>query len=145
VIVSDDRWQLVACPVSGSSIAATPGQGVDIVWYTAGEAGPAGVYRSASNDGGTSFSPRALVDATGVSGSPVLLRDESGRSDLVFSSIDHTTHIFSSAAEGSSLNETFTLGDADLPAATSANGTIYIAFLRSSGDSQAVYLAKKNA
>ena len=143
VIVSDDKWQLVACPVSGSGIAATSDQALNIVWYTAGGAGQPGVYLSTSNDAGASFSPRELVRATGVTGSPQLLRESSGRSDIVFSSIDHTTHIFTSAANGTSLSETVAIDNADLPAAASANGSIYIAFLRSSGDSQHVFVAKR--
>jgi hypothetical protein len=72
VIVSDDNWQLSACPVSGAALASTAKDEVEVAWYTAGAAGPAGLYFSTSRDGGKTFAGRTLIDADARSGMPVL-------------------------------------------------------------------------
>lgn len=71
-IVSDDRWQLSACPVSGAAMSLENGE-LRVAWFTAGEAGPRGLYVSESRDGGKTFSPRKFVAESSVSGTPVFM------------------------------------------------------------------------
>ncbi len=52
--VSDDRWKLYACPVSGAAIRAKRSE-LEIVWFSGGERAEKGVYRAVSTDRGTSF------------------------------------------------------------------------------------------
>ena len=73
VIVSDDRWTIAGCPVSGSSLSVSSDGTLQILWYSAGEAGPTGIYRSQSQDAGKSFAPRQLVAEGQAQGTPVLL------------------------------------------------------------------------
>jgi hypothetical protein len=74
-IVSDDRWKLDGCPVSGAALALDQGS-LRVVWYAEGDAGPAGLYTSESRDGGKSFAPRQLVREAKVRGTPVLIAGE---------------------------------------------------------------------
>jgi hypothetical protein len=74
VIVSDDRWQLSACPISGAAMSLNDGA-LRVAWFTAGEAGARGLYISESRDGGKTFSPRKLVAESSVSGTPTFLAD----------------------------------------------------------------------
>ncbi len=76
VIVSDDRWQLSACPVSGAAMASPAQNSLEVVWYTAGDAGQAGLYFARSTDGGNTFGPRILVSNEAASGTPTLLTYE---------------------------------------------------------------------
>lgn len=71
-VVSDDRWQINACPVSGAALAAGTDGVLEVVWYTAGAAGAPGLYRTKSTDGGKTFAPRVLVSEGAVSGTPTM-------------------------------------------------------------------------
>jgi len=84
VVVSDDRWELSGCPVSGPALAAGEGGSLRVLWFTAGEAGQPGLYTSESGDGGRTFAPRRLVKDGNLRGTPMLLRDERGGPFAVF-------------------------------------------------------------
>lgn len=73
VIVSDDRWMIAGCPVSGSALAVGTDGALRVLWYTAGDAGPAGLYWSESRDEGKTFAPRRHFARSGGRGTPVLL------------------------------------------------------------------------
>jgi hypothetical protein len=63
VVISEDGWQ-TGCPHSGPSMALDARGRLHVTWFTLGRnAGEAGVYYSASADGGASFAPRRLVHA----------------------------------------------------------------------------------
>ena len=74
VIVSDDKWMLAGCPVSGSSLSVSNDGTLQVLWYADGQDGPRGVYRCESRDGGQSFSPRQLIAEGMVQGTPIILR-----------------------------------------------------------------------
>lgn len=91
--VSDDRWQLQACPDDGPSLAAASGTGtIHVVWPTLADARDAAaapekaIYHARTTDGRV-FSPRRRLDRPGsgaahpvvaalASGSAVALWDE---------------------------------------------------------------------
>lgn len=83
-VVSDDRWELRGCPVSGPALGAGEGGGLRVLWFTAGEAGRPGLYSSESNDGGRTFAPRRLLKEGNLRGTPLLLADERGGLSAVF-------------------------------------------------------------
>ncbi len=83
-VVSDDRWELRACPVSGPALAVGDGGSLRVLWYTAGEAGQPGLYGSESNDGGRTFTPRRVLKEGNLRGTPLLLKDERGGLVAVF-------------------------------------------------------------
>jgi hypothetical protein len=69
--VSDDRWQLQACPDDGPAIAASSGSGtIHVVWPTLAEAADAAaapqkaIYHARTTDGRT-FTPRRRLDRPG--------------------------------------------------------------------------------
>ena len=88
VVVSDDRWELKGCPVSGPALTAGKGGSLRVLWYTAGEAGRPGLYSSESGDGGRSFAPRRLLREGELRGTPLLLTDERGGAVAVFEGAD---------------------------------------------------------
>src|SRR5215213_4501894 len=73
VIVSDDRWVLQGCPVSGPSLSVDPASAsLRVLWYAAGEGNAPGLYQAESRDNGRTFSPRQLVSEEVVQGTPAL-------------------------------------------------------------------------
>lgn len=86
-VVSDDRWELRACPVSGPALAAGDGGALRVLWYTAGEAGPAGLYSAESSDGGRNFTPRRAVAGGSLHGTPLLQRDGRGAPFAVYEGV----------------------------------------------------------
>jgi hypothetical protein len=66
VRVSEDHWQINACPEDGPSIAAGEDGTVHIAWPTLVEGASAtrkAIFYSSSTDGGRTFAPRVRVDS----------------------------------------------------------------------------------
>ncbi len=72
VIVSDDKWVLHGCPVSGPSLALADDGTLKVLWYAAGEANAPGLYFAESKDKAQTFSARQLLAQGSVRGTPVL-------------------------------------------------------------------------
>jgi hypothetical protein len=136
VVVSDDKWQINACPMSGASMAAGVGGSLEIVWYTAGSAGEAGLYRAESNDGGRTFGPRILVGPEAVSGSPVLLKDQDNPAVFVFGEADNRIALAVENRPATAIAQT-----GEHPAAVLSNGRLIAAFVRTNGKTRSVQLA----
>jgi hypothetical protein len=73
VIVSDDRWSIGGCPVSGGALSAGANGMLSVLWYTAGNAGPEGLYWAQSTDGGRTFGQRKLVYQGHSQGTPCIV------------------------------------------------------------------------
>ena len=67
VRVSEDHWQIDACPEDGPSIAVTGDGALHVTWPTMLQEREQkkAVFYASSSDGGRSFSPRVRVDAAG--------------------------------------------------------------------------------
>ncbi len=143
VIVSDDNWVINACPVSGASLAVGgDNNALSVMWYTAGEAGQAGMYLCSSRDGGKTFGPRSLISADAMSGTPKV---DSGNGDQLFMVFPLPgDEIVAGAWDTvtSRLVNKDTITQASLPtAAVGVNGKLVTAFLRGKGDKRSVMLA----
>jgi hypothetical protein len=146
-IVSDDRWELQGCPVSGPALAAS-GAALRVLWYTAGEAGSPGLYWSESRDGGRTFSPRRALAASGGRGTPVLLRDAGGRFTAVWEGVEGTTPVTLTAGlnDDDSPAEASTAADGGtLPAAVEVGGRLFVAYVAGGEGGHAVWLARAEA
>lgn len=148
VIVSDDRWILAGCPVSGSSLSVSSDGTLLVLWYADGQIGPKGVYRSESRDGGRSFLPRQLV-AEGMSeGTPILVsnsggaraiwqRDQGSEAKVVTASIDSKGVVRESISEDS---------NSQLPAASMIGDQLVIVSIRQAANNRrSVWLIKRPA
>ncbi len=60
-IVSDDKWEVNGCPVSGPGFSLDHSGRLTTVWFMGGGQRP-GLYFATSNDKGRSFAPRQLLD-----------------------------------------------------------------------------------
>lgn len=127
-IVSDDQWRLHACPVSGSALAYGNVGKLTVTWYTAGDAGQAGIYSAESADDGRTFGPRRLVSFEAAAGTPVAFPNLHA---CVFAAKENAITI---AGAG-------TIENATLPAATAAGGRIVTAFVRDENGKRSVWVA----
>ena len=142
-IVSDDKWKIHACPVSGAAMSNGEKNILNVVWYTQGEAGQAGLYLASSRDGGKTFDPRRIVDPSRtISGTPVAFDDSDGSTMCLFGL---NGDWIKTAGVDTVLSSAIVMGDlitdASSPAATRINGNIYTAFVRTAGDKHTVWLA----
>jgi hypothetical protein len=60
-VVSNDGWEINACPVAGPALAVDEAGRVTVIWFTGAEGRP-GLYYAVSSDGGKRFSARRLLD-----------------------------------------------------------------------------------
>jgi hypothetical protein len=140
-IVSDDRWQIAACPVSGAAIYAGSDQELSVAWYTAGDAGQAGYYTAKAIDGGETFGKRLFVGGDGASGTPTIVDTNTGPVLVMASQDDQVTTARISDQGGSYDVQTGVLRGAR-PAAAFANGSIYIGFVRNENKKRSIWVAK---
>jgi hypothetical protein len=137
VIVSDDQWQLNACPVSGASLAIGAKNQLEILWFTGGQAGQAGLYRSESSDGGKTFAPRSPVFENISVGASSLQADE----DLNFNAVwDSGGKIFSRKFQPAQ-SEIKEIGSGELPSAAISGRKLFVAFIKKEDARRGVWLS----
>jgi hypothetical protein len=137
-IVSDDRWQIAACPVSGASMAIAGSGALKIAWFTAGAAGKPGIYTAESADGGKSFSARTLINENATSGNPIFLARQSGGFGVVW---EAGGKLFRSKIEANQIGAAEPIGDGAVPSATVSKGKIFVGFSRKESEKRGVWLA----
>ncbi|MEP7211716.1 MAG: sialidase family protein [Acidobacteriota bacterium] len=138
-IVSDDKWMLSACPVSGAALTTNDAGELIVYWYTAGAAGEPGLYRASSSDGGRTFAPRSLVDAPAVSGAPVLIKNKKGAACVL---AENGPQISVIPAIGSETAAPRKIRNAELPAAAALGDGMVIAFVRKEGNARSVWVTR---
>lgn len=144
-IVSDDRWEIQGCPVSGPALAVAADNSLRVLWYTAGDAGKPGLYWSESRDGGHTFSQRRTLAEAGGRGTPVLLKDPNGAFKAVWEGSDGTTPVTMLAGlkGDSQAAESSTLGNGGaLPSAVESDGQVFVAYIGESGGNHAIWLTR---
>ena len=141
VIVSDDRWVLAGCPVSGPAITAGAGARVRVLWYSEGNAGATGLYWSESRDGGRTFSPRESLNAGQTTGTPVLTSNgnvvwtqgSGGSTRVASATLDGGGRVTPAKSEESG----------ELPASAVTNDGLVIAYIAKPQEQRIVWLVKK--
>lgn len=144
-IVSDDRWQLPGCPVSGPALATGADNSLRVLWYTAGEAGRPGLYWSESQDGGATFSPRRLLAETNGRGTPALVRGTGGELSAVWEGAEgiNLAPVRMRPDGDSRVTAPAVLaGGGELPAAAAVAGRVFIACGMRAGDARGVWMVR---
>jgi len=75
VIVSDDKWVLQGCPVSGPSLSVASNGDLKVLWYAAGEGSAPGLYYAESHDKARTFTARTQMAQENVKGTPAFASD----------------------------------------------------------------------
>lgn len=148
VIVSDDKWMLAGCPLSGPSLSVSRDGNLHVLWYSAGETAPTGVFHSESPDGGQTFTPRQLVGEGLAQGTPVLLPDQRGFRAIWQSDQGSKAHVVTADLNASGIIAAplNTEANSELPAASFFNDQILIAYVRQAQNNRrSVWLLRTSA
>jgi len=140
VIVSDDRWMLQGCPVSGPSLSVDGASGsLKVVWFAAGEGDAPGVYFTESKDKGHSFSPRQLLAQETVRGTPALAVHDNNLIALWQNSDVAETKMREIGGAGSAASVAV---NAELPAGTFANDKLFVAYIATAKEKRSIWLLR---
>ncbi|HEX9962467.1 MAG TPA: hypothetical protein VGB00_16145, partial [Pyrinomonadaceae bacterium] len=137
-IVSDDRWQIAACPVSGASMALTDTGALKIAWFTAGAAGKAGIYAAESTDGGKTFSARTLINEASTSANPIFPAGESGGFGVVW---EAGGKLFRSKIQANQVGKTEEFADGAVPSVAVSKGKLFVGFSKKENEKRGVRLS----
>ncbi len=139
VIVSDDKWMLQGCPVSGPSLSTDPSGALKVVWYAAGEAGAPGLYFAETRDQGRTFSPRALLMQEPVKGTPALVAGPNRTVAVWQGGQQIETKMRELGGAGAAVS---VAANAELPSGAFANDKLFVAYIVKVGEKRSVWLAK---
>ena len=137
-IVSDDRWVLQGCPVSGPSMSVDSGGKLKVLWFAAGEGNSPGLYFAESNDRGHSFSPRRLLSQEVVRGTPALSSANNGAIG-VWQTMTGETKMSELGKAGSTIS---IAANAELPAGAVLNGKVFVAYIAKEKEKRSIWLVK---
>ena len=140
VIVSDDRWVLQGCPVSGPSLSVDRTSGrLKVVWYAAGEGDAPGIYFSESNDKGQSFAPRQLLSQETVRGTPALT---AGQNDMIALWQTADAVAIKMREIGSAGAALSVAANAELPAGAFVNDKLFVAYIGREKEKRSIWLMR---
>jgi hypothetical protein len=138
-IVSDDKWQIGGCPVSGAGLAVGADNILRTVWYTAGDAGKPGLYMAESKDGGKTFSPRIQLYEGRVAGTPLLLSDKTNALKIVWQSDGKIWQLNTQTAQSGN-EKVEEIGAGRFPAAAITGEKLFVGFVQNEGNTRSIWL-----
>jgi len=141
VIVSDDKWVLHGCPVSGPSLSTAPDGTLKVVWFAAGEAGAAGLYFAETHDKGRTFSPRTLLTQETVKGTPALATG-SDRAVAIWQGVgaqQPETKVRELGGAGAAVS---VVANAELPSGAFSKDKLFVAYIAKVGEKRSVWVAR---
>ncbi len=140
VVVSDDRWFLQGCPVSGPSLSVDRASAkLKVVWYAAGEGGAPGVYFAESTDKARSFSPRQLVSQETIRGTPSLTTGNDKAIAFWQTADAIETKMRELGNAGAALS---VAANAELPAGIFSNEKLFVAYIAKEKEKRSVWLVR---
>ena len=139
-IVSDDRWMLQGCPVSGPSLSVDRASGsLKVVWYAAGEGEAPGVYFTQSNDQGQTFAPRQLLSQETVRGTPALTAGQDETIALWQTADAVAIKMRGLGNAGAALS---LAANAELPAGAFVNDKLFVAYIGREKEKRSIWLMR---
>ena len=138
-IVSDDKWMLQGCPVSGPSLSVEPSGNLRVLWYAAGEASATGLYVSESTDKGQTFAPRQLLAQETVKGTPALASGDDRAIALWQAAEVGETKASDLGKAGAALS---VATNAELPAGIVSKGKLFVAYIAREREIRSVWLRR---
>ncbi len=142
VIVSDDQWEISACPVSGPAMAEDANKTLKIAWFTAGNAGKPGIYYSESKDEGKTFSPRMLISENAVGGTPSLVMDKTKETKIVWTE-DGKVMTATLSNEKMNVENRQEIASGEMPATTLFGAQIFVSFIEKEKERRNIKLSIK--
>ena len=141
VIVSDDKWMLQGCPVSGPSLAVDASGTLKVVWYAAGENAAPGLYFAETRDKGRTFSERSLLMQETVKGTPALV-GANDRAVAIWQGAVGQQPETKAREIGGAGAVVGVAANAELPSGVLSKGKLFVAYITKVGEKRSVWLAK---
>lgn len=142
VIVSDDKWMLQGCPVSGPSLSADASGTLKVVWYAAGENDAPGLYFAETRDKGRTFSPRSLVMQENVKGTPALVSANDRAVAIWQGSVGQQPETKIRELGSAQAAAVSVATNAELPSGVLSKGKLFVAYITKVGEKRSVWIAK---
>ncbi len=147
VIVSDDKWMLQGCPVSGPSISTDANGTLKVVWFAAGAGDSPGLYFAESRDKGRTFTPRSLLMQESVKGTPAIAAEQNraiaiwqGLGGLAGQTPDAKARELGGAGSAISL-----ASNAELPTAVLANDRLFVAYIQRVNEKRSIWFVSSSS
>lgn len=140
IIVSDDQWQISACPVSGAALAEDSDKTLRISWFTAGKAGKPGIYSTDSKDGGKTFSPRLLISENATGGTPSLIVSKTKNPQIIWTEAGKVIKATLSN-EKTAIENKQEIASGENPAVTSSGEQIFVSFMENEKEKRNIKLS----
>jgi hypothetical protein len=145
VIVSDDRWMIAACPVSGPALSVGDNNALRVVWYTEGEKGSPGIYWAESSDNGKTFSESKTFEKGQARGTPLLLVNDKSGASVIWESDENSsarvmTARFDKEMDGAPASTIASAGE--LPAAASSSAGLFVGYIAKVNDRRSIWVVK---
>lgn len=151
VIVSDDKWVLQGCPVSGPSLSVAANGDLKVLWYAAGEGSAPGLYYTESHDKGRTFAARTQMSQENVKGTPAFASDRN-RAIAVWQGLgSQQPEAKMLEVGGSGASGAGTIGsgkivsvaaNSELPSGALSKDKVFVAYIATSGQKRSVWLTK---
>lgn len=141
IIVSDDQWQINACPVSGAAMIAGENNSLKVAWFTAGKARAPGLYWAESKDGGASFLPRVLIAEETIVGTSQMYFDDRKNYLLVWAA---NGKIFTQSIASETKGEAKVFGDGETPASALTGNRLFVLYNKKEADRRSIWLASQS-
>ena len=143
-IVSDDQFHIEGCPVSGATLLAD-NNSLKVLWFTAGKAGPPGLYLAESKDGGKTFAPRIMVSEGLPTGTPNLLADGNNKYSVIWG--NDQAKVFLKNAETAKMTDADSkeIMAGELPTATLVGGNVVAGYIKKEEGKRGIWLSVLSA
>lgn len=141
VIVSDDKWVLHGCPVSGPSLSLDANSNLRVVWFAAGEGNAPGLYFAETYDKGRTFSPRTLLMQETVKGTPALATGNN-RAVAIWQAGGAQQPETKVRELSGAVAAVSVAANAELPSGAFSEDKLFVAYITNIGEKRSVWLAK---
>jgi hypothetical protein len=146
MIVSDDRWMIASCPVSGPALSAGTDGAVRVVWYTEGERGTPGLYWAESRDNGKTFSESRPLAKGEARGNPLVLANGKGGTVIVWESNENgSSRVFSASLASNGVFVSLLTTSGELPSAAVIGDQIFVGYISKLNDRRSIWVMRAKA
>jgi hypothetical protein len=141
VIVSDDKWMIQGCPVSGPSLAVAANGDLRVLWYAAGEGAAPGLYYAESHDKARTFAPRLQMAQETVKGTPALAAGQN-RATAIWQGLDAQQPETKARELGGADAVASVAANGELPSGVISNDKLFVAYIAKTGEKRSIWLTK---
>lgn len=143
-IVSDDQFFIEGCPVSGATLLADTNS-LKVLWFTAGKAGPPGLYLAESKDSGKTFAPRIMVSEGLPTGTPSLLAGGNNKYSVIWGSDQAKVYLKNAETSKMSDADGKEMMTGELPTATLVGGNVLAGYIKKEDGKRGIWLSVMSA